>query len=148
MRTCKRSRVRSIWDRANKRHLGPAALGLAAAAMALAGCGSSPSGDSAKAEPVGQELGGSVAQLAQCSDWVGATPDEKLATIEDIRSQVNREDAGVTASALSDERAHEVFNNGCAEPFAASFRLNVMYARAAAFEPLRQIAEGEAPPPP
>lgn len=115
--------------------------------MAVTGCGDSASGESEGAEPVGQELGGSVAQLAQCSDWVSATEDERLATIEDIRSQVNREDAGVTASALSDERALEVFDNGCAEPSAASFRLHVMYARAAAFEPLRKIAEGETPVP-
>lgn len=119
---------------------------LAAAALALAGCGaddgSGGEGSAAEAEPVGEELGGSVAQLAQCSDWVGASEAAKLATIEDIRSQVNREDAGVTASALSDAEAMEVFDNGCDEPSAASYRLHVMYGRAAAFKPLRDIAEG------
>ncbi|MDQ3759125.1 MAG: hypothetical protein M3331_04190 [Actinomycetota bacterium] len=119
----------------------------AAGALALAACGSDSSADESGAEPVGQELGGSVAQLAQCSDWVEGTRAEKLATIEDIRSQVNREDAGVTASELSDERAMEVFDNGCAQPYAGGYRLQVMYGRAAAFEPLREVAEGEAEPP-
>ena len=126
---------------------GPLAGGLLAltAALALAGCGGDASGentDADGAEPVGQELGGSVAHLAQCSDWVGATEAEKLATIEEIRSQVNREDAGVSASALSDAEAMEVFENGCDEPAASSFRLHVMYGRAAAFQPLKDIAEG------
>jgi hypothetical protein len=116
------------------------------AAFALAGCGADAGdkgGADAGAEPVGQQLGGSVAHLAQCGDWVGASEAEKLATIEDIRSQVNREDGGVTASALTDAEAMEVFDNGCDEAAAQSYRLHIMYARAAAFKPLREIAEGE-----
>ena len=117
---------------------------LLAVAAAAAGCGDDEGATAGEgAEPVGQELGGSVAQLAQCRDWVEATETERLATVEEIRSQVNREDAGVKSSELSDERAMEVFENGCDSPRAASFRLHVMYARAAAFEPLREIAEGE-----
>jgi hypothetical protein len=118
---------------------------LATAALTLAlvapGCGD---GDDDSAEPVGEELGGSVAQLAQCSDWAGATEEQRLATIEDIRSHVNQEDSGVTASELTDDEAMEVFDHGCANPSAGSFRLYVMYARAAAFEPLREVAEGDA----
>ena len=122
-------------------------LALAAAgAIALAGCGDSGS-DDGEAEPVGNELGGSVAPLAACSDWLAASDDEKVATVEDIRSQVNREDAGVTASALTNEEAIEVFDNGCDQPYAQSFRLHVLYARAASVKPLQDIAEGnvEAP---
>jgi hypothetical protein len=48
----------------------------------------------------------------------------------------------VTASALTDEEAIGVFDNGCDEPYAAGFRLHALYARAAAFKPLREIAEG------
>lgn len=116
------------------------------AALALAGCGAEAADEGAAdgdAEPVGQELGGSVAHLAQCSDWVGASEAEKLATIEDVRSQVNREGGGVTASALTDAEAMEVFENGCDEAAAGSYRLHIMYARAAAFKPLREIAEGK-----
>lgn len=122
-------------------------LALAAAgAIALAGCGDSAS-DDGEAEPVGNELGGSVAPLAACSDWLTASDEEKVATVEDIRSQVNREDAGVTASALTNEEAIEVFDNGCDQPYAQSFRLHVLYARAASVKPLQDIAEGnvEAP---
>ena len=118
----------------------------AVATLAAAGCGSESSADEKAAEPLGPELGGSVAFLAQCSDWVEGTQDEKLATIEEIRSQVNREDLGVTASELSDEQAMEVFDNGCSRPYASGYRLHIMYARAAAFEPLREIVEGDAEP--
>jgi hypothetical protein len=117
------------------------------AALALGGCGEEGKA-AAGAEPVGQELGGSVAHLAQCSDWNGASRPEKLATIAEIRSQVNREDAGVTASELSDQRALETLDSGCSRVGSDSFRLHIMYARAAAFEPLRRIAEGEAEPSP
>ena len=58
-------------------------------------------------------------------------------------SEVNREDAGVESSLLTDDEAMEVFENGCDEVRALGFRLHVMYARAAAFKPLQEIAEGE-----
>lgn len=133
------SRIKSI--QATRRAL----IALAAAgALAAPGCGGD-AGANDEAEPVGQELGGSVAPLAICSDWTGASEGEKLATIEDIRSQVNREDAGVTASELTDERALEVFDRGCSDPTRASYRLHILYSRAAAFEPLRRIADGEEP---
>jgi hypothetical protein len=126
-----------------KRGQTPLGFSLTAVALALLvpGCGSGEDDDSGDA--VGQELGGSVAQLAQCSDWAGATEEQRLATIEDIRSHVNQEDSGVTASVLTDEEAVEVFDRGCERPAAGSFRLYVMYARAAAFKPLREVAEGE-----
>ena len=125
-----------------RRHSG-ALLATAALTLALvvAGCGDDDDGG---ADPVGEELGGSVAQLVRCADWVSATEPERLATIEDIRSHVNQQDSGVTASSLSDDEAMEVLDHGCANPGAESFRLYVMYARAAAFKPLREIAEGEA----
>lgn len=121
----------------------------AAGAIALAGCGDSgaDASEGGEAEAVGNELGGSVAPLAVCSDWQGASEAERLATVEDIRSQVNREDAGVTASELSDKETMEVFDNGCDKPYAQSFRLHVIYARAAAFKPLHDIAQGEVEPP-
>ncbi len=123
-------------------HAVVAAACIALAALGAAGCGADD-GEAGDAEAVGQELGGSVAQLAQCRDWVAASEEQKLATIEDIRSQVNREDAGVSSSALSDDEAMEVFENGCDETRALGYRLHVMYARAAAFKPLQDIAEGE-----
>ena len=77
-----------------------------------------------------------MAPLAQCSDWNKGTEAEKLATIEDIRGQVNRESGTVQAPPLSDDEAMQVFDNACANDFAESFRLYVLYARAAGFAPL------------
>jgi len=138
--------VRSISVRAAERSLsrlcGAALLALSIAALAGCGDGGGDEGEPA-AEPVGQELGGSVSQLVQCSDWNGATEAEKLATIEDVRSQVNSEDSGVESIALTDDEAMEVFDNGCDRPEAQGFRLYLLYARAVAFKPLADIASGE-----
>jgi hypothetical protein len=77
-----------------------------------------------------------VAPLAECSDWNKGTDPEKLATIEDIRSQVNTTGGTVEAPPLSDEEAMEMFDSACSNDFAKSFRLYVLYSRAAGFAPL------------
>ena len=117
------------------RSRGGAATLLAAVALAVAGCGDDE-GSEPPAEPLGEEVGGSVAQLAQCRDWNTGTVAEKLATIADIRAQVNRTDAGIQAPPLSDDEALEVFDGACSQSFADGFRLYVLYARAAGFAPL------------
>lgn len=91
-------------------------------------------------DAVGENLAGSVAPLVECRDWNGATEEEKLATIEDVRSQVSRQDVGIDAPVLSDEEALEIFDNTCEPAFAQGFRLYKLYARAVAFAPLaRQL---------
>ncbi len=89
-----------------------------------------------RAQPLGELLAGSVAPLAQCKDWVGGPRDRQLATVDDIRNQVSRDDTNVIAPALTDEEALGVFDRACANSFAKSFRLYVLYARAAGFAPL------------
>ena len=116
----------------------------AAAALLLTGCSSEsdPSAASAgkagaaTAEPLGEDTAGSVAQLAQCRDWNRGNRAEKLATIEDIRSQVNRSDSGFEAPPLSDDEAMELFDGACAASYAQGFRLYILYARGAAAAPL------------
>jgi hypothetical protein len=85
---------------------------------------------------LGEETAGSVAQLAQCRDWISGTEAEKLATIEDIRGQVNRRDTGIDAPPLTDDEAMEVFDATCAQDYAQGFRLYLIYARAAGIAPL------------
>ena len=108
------------------------------AAVGVSACGGDDSEPEASstAQPLGQEAAGSVAPLAQCRDWTGGTEEEKLATIAEIRNQVNRSDAGVEAPPLTDDEAMEVFDSACSESFARGFRLYVLYARAAGFAPL------------
>lgn len=122
------------------------ALALVMLAAVLGGCGEDEAAQRAAAEreareqavPLGEVLAGSVAPLAQCKDWVGGSRIRKLATIDDIRAQVNRRDTGVTSPALSDEEALGLFDRACSERFARSFRLYVLYARAAGFAPLER----------
>ena len=105
---------------------------LAFAALALAACGSD-SERAEKAQPVGDVLVGSVAPLAQCADWNTGTRAERLATIDDVREQVNLQDSAVKTPELSDATAYRVLDSTCRKPFARGFRLYKLYARAASF---------------
>lgn len=142
--------------------LGAVAL---AALIALAGCGGGDSPDPQAAaveppaserdpgpstgevvdisgtEPVGEMTAGSVASLAECRDWVDADPGERVATIADVRSQINLEDSGIDAPALTDEEAGEMFDNACRPAYAAGFRLYKLYARAAGWVELKRMLE-------
>jgi hypothetical protein len=92
-------------------------------------------------EPVGENLAGSVAPLAQCRDWNGATDEQKLATIEDVRSQINLQDSGIDAPALTDDEALELFNGACEPAYAQGFRLYKLYSHAAGFVTLKRMIE-------
>jgi hypothetical protein len=114
------------------------ALALALAAGALVGCGSDATGQDPPAPGVGQQVGGSVAALAQCRDWNAGTEDEKQATIADIRSSLTPQSQKESGTSLSDERAYELFEYSCTEDWAQGFELYKLYARAAAFAPLAE----------
>jgi hypothetical protein len=113
-----------------------AALGLAAL-LALAACGSDGEPER-EAKPVGQVLVGSVAQMATCSDWNGGTRAQRVATIHDIRQQINLKDSAVHTPEMPDGQAYRVLNDLCGKNFAGSFRLYKLYARAATFAPLAE----------
>jgi transcription initiation factor TFIIIB Brf1 subunit/transcription initiation factor TFIIB len=87
-------------------------------------------------DAVGENLAGSVASLVECRDWNGATEEQKLATLEDVRGQVDRPGAGISVPSLTDEEAQEYFDKACEPEFAQGFRLYKLYARAVALAPL------------
>ena len=110
-----------------------AAIAAAAAlALGVAACGADEEA-APKAEPVGDLRAGSVAQLAECSDWTAGTPEEQAATVEVIKAAINLEDGTGETPELSDDAAYRVIDATCAEDFAASFRLYKVYARATSF---------------
>jgi hypothetical protein len=109
---------------------------ICALSIALGGCGDETDTTESEVQGVGELKAGSVAPLAQCRDWNRGTRAEKLATIADVRSQINLEDAPVEAPPLTDEEAYGLFEDACRPAFAAGFRLYKLYARAAAFSPL------------
>lgn len=118
------------------------ALLVAAFATSLAGCGNTDRTTTDPVQAVGGVRVGSVAQLAQCRDWVAGDEAERLATIDDIRSQINTGDAGVQNATMSDQQAYDVFDGACAHAFAAGFRLYKLYFKATAFEPVLEPAGG------
>ena len=77
---------------------------------------------------------GSVAPIAQCSDWsAGDAARSGWRRSHDIREQVNLKDGTVRTPALTDRAAYRVLHNICSKDFAGSFRLYKLYARAASF---------------
>ncbi len=104
-------------------------------ALLLAGCGEDGSGGG-DAAGVGQARAGSVASLAQCSDWNEGSEEERLATVTDIRAQLNQAGADGPTPDLPDEQAYDLLQRACANDFAAGFRLYKIYARGAAFSRL------------
>ena len=89
-------------------------------------------------EAVGPVTAGSVAQLADCGDWNAATEEQKLATIEDVRSQLSRPDSGISGPVLTDDEAMEAFDTSCEPSWAAGFRLYKLYARSVGFVELKR----------
>ena len=124
------------------------ALAVALMAAAAGACGGErePSSAAARAdadpqatqavEPVGREMAGSVAQLADCDDWRAGSREARMATIRDIRGQHTPQRSATAASPLSDERAYEIFEKVCAQSYAGSLRLYKMYVKAQGFSPL------------
>lgn len=153
------SPARSPTDRRVDLRAAIAALaGVFALAFAGAGCGNEetaaevgagstgePQGvvDISGTEPVGEMLAGSVAPMVQCRDWNGATAEQKLATIEDVRSQINLQDSGIEMPALTDEEALEMFDGSCRPSWAQGFRLYKLYARAAGWVTMKRMLEEE-----
>jgi ABC-type glycerol-3-phosphate transport system substrate-binding protein len=113
---------------------------LMAATACLAGCGGSspekPASEPVPIEGVGASIGGSVAPLAQCRDWVRGSVDERMATIEDIRGQLTPQTAQNEDSGFPDQEAYDLFQRVCAQKYAAAFRLYKVYTQRAGFEPL------------
>jgi hypothetical protein len=103
-----------------------------AATIALAGCGGDDAAD-AGAEPLGEVRVGSVAQLAQCRDWNRGSDEEKLATLHDVKEQINLEEGTGETPEIPDDAAVELLDTSCAPEFAGSFRLYKIYARATGF---------------
>ncbi len=105
---------------------------MAVASLALAGClGSDGSGSSQNAGPTF----GTPIRLADCSDWRTATPSQRSAVIEGVKSVVGGptgSPAG-TGPVLEDDQAYNLFERDCREDFAKRFKLYKLYARAAAF---------------
>lgn len=85
-------------------------------------------------EPVGEVRAGSVAQLADCTDWNEGSVAERRATVVDIREQLNSGGVAEGRPSLSDPRAYEIFESACSRPYAHAFLLYKLYYQANAFD--------------
>jgi hypothetical protein len=103
----------------------------------LAGCGSDSS--TPPRLGAGPNVGAPI-NLADCSDWNQGSVEERLGTIEAIKSFTGGEVAGTEGKGrvLDDERAYDLFENYCENEFARGFKLYKLYGRAAAFSERQQ----------
>ena len=85
-----------------------------------------------KAKPVGEVLRGLGRGARPMQGLDGGDRDERLATIDDIREQVNLKDSAVETPELSDKAAYRVLDSICSAALRGSFRLYKLYARATA----------------
>lgn len=113
-----------------------ATAAVVAAILVLSAGGSAGSESDEPPVGVGQVRAGSVASLAQCSDWVEGTEDQRQVTIGDIHDQLNQAGADGPTPDLPAEDAYALFERACANDYAAGFRLYKLYARAGAFSTL------------
>jgi hypothetical protein len=97
------------------------------------------------AQAVGEMTAGSVASLVECRDWNGASEEQKLATIADVRSQINLGDSGIEAPELTDAEAMAMFDSSCEPAYAGGFRLYKLYARAIGFVGLKRMLDARSP---
>ncbi len=91
-----------------------------------------------QSRPLGEMLVGSIAQMAQCRDWTAGTRAGRIATIHDIRQQINLQDGSGPTPPLSDAAAYGLFERTCSNDYADGFRLYKLYARATAFAPFAE----------
>ena len=112
------------------------ALAAVAVGVPLTACGEDEATGDEAAVGVGQERAGSTAALAQCSDWVEGSEEERRATIADIQAQLNQAGADGPTPDLPADEAYDLFERACANEFAQGFRLYKIYARGAAFSRL------------
>ena len=115
-----------------------ALVALAAAVVAVAIIATGGSGDSAEGagEPVygvGENRVGSVAGLAQCSDWQEGTEEEKRATVTDLYNQLNQAGADGPTPDMPPDEAYRTLERACSQDYATGFRLYKIYARSSAF---------------
>jgi hypothetical protein len=105
--------------------------------LPLAGCSNDGSRQGPRSSGVRPAVAGTTAALANCGEWKRATPKQRRFTVEDLRGQLTEQGSRSEQSALSDERAYEIFQHACRERYADSLRLYKLYVRAAPFERLR-----------
>lgn len=110
-----------------------------ALALALVGCGDDDDGGSGSGSGQGIRLEAPI-NLADCRDWNEGSVEERLGTIEAIKSFTGGEVAGTEGEGrvLDDERAYDLFENYCENEFARGFKLYKLYGRAAAFSERQQ----------
>jgi hypothetical protein len=119
---------------------------LAFAAWALVGMpwvGGGSAGDAAARDLAGAGVASvappATVRTSRCADWLSATPHERRELLAGFREffggavDSSARAPGARGTTLSDREATTLFDTRCRPAFAATFRLYMLYARAAGF---------------
>jgi hypothetical protein len=106
---------------------------LAAAAVALAGCGTA--GHATRPErPSDGTLAGAPLQRANCTSWHAASSDQRGAAVRALSATIGgASTSGGVGTTLPDRDVAALFDRVCGTPGTSSFVLYLIYARSAAF---------------
>jgi hypothetical protein len=108
---------------------GAAAAALLASGMLLGCGGGSPSVDAG-----GADVGAPIS-IADCTDWKGATTEQRLGTVRQLREFAGGPSGSAPGhgAVLDDKQAYDLFENACGHDYARAFKLYKLYQRAASF---------------
>ena len=124
----------------------PSLLIAALMVLIFTACGGDTAGN--ESSDAGVNVGAPI-NLADCTDWEGASVEERLGTIAQIREFTGGPVAGTDASGsiLDDQKAYDLFENACSQDYARAFKLYKLYGRAAAFQSYADEAEDDSQAP-
>jgi hypothetical protein len=105
------------------------------AAVLAAGCGDSEDASDSGSSALGSPEVQTTARETDCTDWNGATVEERQIIVEAIAEFEGGAPTGTPGRTLPDDEAYELFQRFCEKDYAIAFKLYKIYVRAAAFQP-------------
>jgi hypothetical protein len=79
-------------------------------------------------------IGGKPLQQASCTEWLGASLDERAAVVAALKANVGGATPYGPGRTLATADAYRLFDARCARAYARGFLLYELYTRAAAFQ--------------
>ena len=102
-------------------------------ALPATGCGDSDDTSDPGSAALGSPDVQTTVRDADCSDWNGATVEDRQVIVESLSEFEGGAPTGTVGRTLPDEEAYDLFKRACEPDYAGAFKLYKIYARAAAF---------------
>jgi hypothetical protein len=119
--------------------LGRSIVTIVACGVALigSGCGDSDEPADAGSSALGSPDLVTTAREADCTDWDGASVEERRVIVKSIAEFEGGAPTGTQGRTLPEDEAYDLFERLCEQEYASAFKLYKVYVRAAAFQSAR-----------